>query len=85
MKKTPKNSLNKEQKPSHRREVVVRHASKALRPPEAGRTSGVAGEGNETLDGSCGRRLLIVSFLSPHVVVVHLVYKHHKGIFLCSR
>jgi hypothetical protein len=48
-KKTLKNILNKEQKPSHRREAVVRYASKALRPPEAGRTGGVTGEENETL------------------------------------
>jgi hypothetical protein len=33
-KKTLEKSINKEQKTSHRPDVVVRHASKALRPPE---------------------------------------------------
>jgi hypothetical protein len=33
---------------------VVRHTSKAPRPPEAERTGGIAGEEDGTLDGCCG-------------------------------
>jgi hypothetical protein len=36
---------------------VVRHTSKAPRPPEVERIGGIVGEENETLDGFCGRRL----------------------------
>jgi hypothetical protein len=48
---------------------VVRCTSKALRPPEAERTSSDAGKGNGTLDGSCGRCLMIASLLPPQVPV----------------
>jgi hypothetical protein len=63
-----KKSLNKERKPSHRREVVVRHASKALRPLQTGRTDGFAGEGNGTLDAffyDVSKQIVIVFFLNP--------------------
>jgi hypothetical protein len=54
------------------RGAVVRHTSKALRPPEAEWTGASAGEGKGTLDGSCGHRLLIASPASGHVPVQYL-------------
>jgi hypothetical protein len=48
---------------------VVRHTSKAPRPPKTEQTGGITDDENGTLDGSCGffrRRLLLSSHVPVH-------------------
>jgi hypothetical protein len=53
------------------REVVAHHTSKAPRPPEAGRTDGVADEADGTLDWFLGH-LISLSSGKYHVISFEL-------------